>query len=432
MCQLCSFTCVPRHYVMHLQNKHHKCLSIVCLRECEWCLEYRYIPDSEGREMHYRHRLHCMNDRLGRNVQGDNDKATEFERRSPNAHMATADLMATRPACKSLVFAAERSIYAREHLKYYLNCRTCDTWLKLCGNEQKKNTYVESLYIYDEIDVAMNFLLYLTPTVPMDKESNIDERWIQAFIEMKDNCYWYHYSIPVSGWDNFFNLAQAQKHLFTVMPYWCICSGGARNRPFLHHRHIIVAFYKENCNMVEKLISSHSEPAIASTLIVDDTGRSSSLLTNNNKNRSKENPGTCVVKRELLKTPGQFMNTWRYISQSSNVCWNADFNRVRATNNDYHLYIAKPLSPHCFLGMAIHYAEGFQDMTDIMGNGSGISPHAKAKPLGDTWTVAFKELYPDLINHILPVDRRIKITSMVEMDCPQKRITLKSRYYFAI
>ena len=147
------------------------------------------------------------------------------------------------------------------------------------------------------------------------------------------------------------------------MPYWCICNGGDSDYYECHHRHCIVLMQREFVGEFKKLMRTVTFP----------NGNLTKLNKYNRKMDSKYHKEITSVKH--------FMNAWRYVSSPQAMCSEktiivdginqarnestfhgrkAHKSGSRTKDNKCHYFIARPMIPHCLLGMALYFPNGFQ------------------------------------------------------------------------
>ena len=279
---------------------------------------------------------------------------------------------------------------AEMDLNRYLNCSECDEWYRttrLQGefvkpHEKFPDSFAAHIPIADKwYDLSVNYEFASMPkriklqedlkleiasldNLRMDPESGIDGFWIRLFLVKGQKYCWFHYSIRVEAWPKFFECAHNNNNLFFVMPYWCLCNGGKEGKFDFHHRHIIVAVERENVGEFKKLMRT--------VTFADGT---LSHMLDNRKMDSKYHKEILGVKH--------FMNAWRYVSSPQSMCSEkkvtadgvnqafneSTFHGVKAgrpggrKGGKCHYFISRPMIPHCLLGMALYFPNGFQVTT---------------------------------------------------------------------
>ena len=376
-CTYCDEKLLPKYYTRHIRLSHKEYLHTT--RLCVWCMDF--VWKERGDSTNFQHRIDCFRNRCKREMK---------------------ILTLT-----SIINKLDMSYNG--NLGCYLNCIDCDIWHKSKKDNKHEYKNLPDLATMD-IPISEKWLnaefSSVASNVQMDPESGIDGYWMNLFLE-KDYI-WFHSIIRLAAWDSFYLFALNNSELFGVMPYWCLCDFGTENIE-LHNRHNIVFMEVGDAQNYKKMLKTFVVTADNKHVIKNDEGRHIDLKY------SKQ-----------INTVKHFMNAWRFVS-------NSNFNEGRKKmENRNHYYIAKPMIPHCLLGMAMYFPKGFQTMTEILKMSIKINGDNDATQYEEgKWSIPFKEAFNDLRNHIPPV---LRTTSILmdddDNDEPMsKKLKLNSFYY---
>lgn len=433
MCRFCDNEFLLKQYHRHLLDTHPEVFTLT-KKICIWCLEYTWRKGMNN----YEHRFQCAKKLIGFK-----------EPVLPSTTACSVQDDAEMDAGSSEQSTSTPAIdFDKMDLTRYLNCTECNDWYEKerisgpfvkpfvsiddsCGfdipidDEWLNMTPVEYPYIsnanigvparkriklYEEEKLVISKLTKLQ----MDPESGIDGYWMRLYLSNGKYLAWFHYSIRLKVWKKFYTAACENPKLFCVMPYWCICSGGDMRSDEMHHRHIIVVCARHNVAKLKKIMC----------LVTFDDGKLRTVNSSGHKMDSKYHKEIGSVKH--------FMNTWRYVSSVSSMCSNKELvvdgvNQARNENTFHgakvfgggrrntvsgsgmcHYYISRPMIPHCFLGMAMYFPDGFQAITEILKMSLGVSKFKNpSRDAEGRWRVPLKDLYSDIQNHVFPTCKEI-------------------------
>lgn len=446
-CQVCEELVVVKEYHRHLSLKHPE-VFIATKKLCIWCLDYAWRKgiDNIG------HRFLCLKRRLG--LKRVVEEGASSSRVQDTVVASTSSLPPTQLLVSSMypqISSSRPKIdFTGMDLTRYLNCDECNTWYE---NERVPGPFVKPFSSIDDscgLDIPIDvewlerdlpeyvdidyrnigaagrkriklheeekIIISRLEKLQMDPESGIDGYWMRLYLSQGRELAWFHYSIRHQVWKKFYDAASVNTKSFCVMPYWCMCSGGDLVSDEFHHRHIIVVCERNNVWYLKKIMST----------VTFDDGKLCCINSRGRKMDSKYHKEINTVKH--------FMNTWRYVSSPSSMCANKEIvvegiNQARNENTFHgakvfvsgkkrgasvtgkcHYYIRRPMIPHCFLGMAMYFPDGFQTITEIMKMNVSVSKFKHISRSADgKWRVLLKDVYGDIQNHIFPTCKALRL-----------------------
>ena len=389
-CSYCEVKLLPKFYLVHLKALHKEKLTSANI--CIWCMEYTW-RQRDPSVNNYEHRTKCLRYKnfcilLSYKIFIIFLINFSYFPYKYFIFLINFSLLRSRITPPPIEESVKIEELNAMDLNRYLNCDECDEWHRTTRNQgvfepphpNFPESFASEIPIADKwYDLSVDYE-FASPikriklnedlkieiasldSLQMDPESGIDGFWIRLFLVKGQKYCWFHYSIRVEAWSKFYECASTNTELFCVMPYWCLCNGGQPLNFDFHHRHCIVLMERVSVGKFKKLMRT------------DVTFMDGSLtkMCMNKKMDTKYHKEIIGIKH--------FMNTWRYVSSPQSMCLDKKIatEGVNQANNEStfhgakvrklggkrggkcHYFIGKPMIPHCLLGMALYFPNGFQ------------------------------------------------------------------------
>lgn len=285
----------------------------------------------------------------------------------------------------------------RVDLNRFLNCVECDNWYNTTRFQKEYSppfdfpqTFAQDVPMSIKWDFNYYHLMenQHLQNFELDPECGVDGKWMRLF--MSRSYKWVHCVVRLLVWQQFYDIACENKDLFCVLPYWCIDDDGDEDNnadPLSHKRSCIVMLEQNERHLTE------FESLMNGIRFLDG--------------------GRCTYNRYAVEVKAvamsdiynsrTFMSTWRSVS--------LDVTKRK------HVYIGKPMIPHCLHVMALFYDRGMQDITHLLKRKMDVKNFLYLKRYPDgTWTAPMAEVFPELMHHIAPTHPILELSTRVDSE----------------